>query len=290
MGRREGTVDARVCVAVSSEMGDLRRTQTALNRFLWPTELSYNYVLAELPKAFRDTEQPAADALSNLRSTAWYKNNQGRIKYAGTIGQTVTQVRENTPYIYRTVLVYFASAFEDYLDRRLARVRPKARGGGWGPYSQSLALPALMDAPAPLQLKDVIAADVCRWLRNRVIHPPFELPSSTSDENLTEFRSYILADIQKTSWWDSLTADVVKNSVGQLIGQAANHKKQAEKTGWDVPIELFYSLFNFTCLDTMAFQIEEALIPKNTRLDGYAWRTKEDVRRTDLIIEPGEAV
>ncbi|MCH8312205.1 MAG: hypothetical protein IID17_04395, partial [Nitrospinae bacterium] len=57
-------------VAVSPEMADLRRTQTALNRFLWSTELSLTYVLDHFPQAFRDPDQPAADALKHLKSTA----------------------------------------------------------------------------------------------------------------------------------------------------------------------------------------------------------------------------
>ncbi len=57
----------------------------------------------------------------------------------------------------------------------------------------------------------------------------------------------------------------------------------------EMPIELFYALFNFTCLDTLAFQIEEALIDSGQILDCYAWRKESAVRRTDLIIEHGNA-
>jgi hypothetical protein len=44
-------------------------------------------------------------------------------------------------------------------------------------------------------------------------------------------------------------------------------------------------LFTFTNLDNLAFEIEEALQPKNDRAGGSVSRAAKDVRRTDLILD-----
>ncbi len=283
MARSDGTVTPRVRVAVSSAMGDLRRTQTALNQFLWSTELSLHYVLDHFPKVFPDSEQLSSEALAHLDSTAWFRNNQGRLKYSGSIGDTIDQVKANTPYLYRSVLTYFASAFEEYLEERVGELNQKPSGQGWGPYFQSLSHPKLTSATTPILLQDVISADMCRKIRNRVVHQPFKLPTSPTDSYIVNFVTSTISNIKATPWWDGSTEGIVRNSVSQFMAQVVEQKSSAP----EMPIELFYALFNFTCLDTLAFQIEEALIDSGHILDGYAWRKESAVRRTDLIIEHG---
>ena len=285
MARSDGTVIPRVRVAVSSTMGALRRTQTALNKFLWSTELSLNYVLDHFPKVFPDSDQLASEALAHLDSTAWFRNNQGRLKYSGSIGDTIEQVKANPPYLYRSVLTYFTSAFEEYLEERVAGLIQKPSGQGWGPYFQSLSHPKLTSTATPILLHDVISADLCRKIRNCVVHPPFELPTSPTDSYIVNFVTSTISKIKATPWWDGSTESIVRDTVNQFMGQVVEQKCRAP----EMPIELFYALFNFTCLDTLAFQIEETLIDSGQILDGYAWRKESAVRRTDLIIEHGNA-
>src|SRR5712664_1629476 len=109
--------DHRVSVAVSIDMEHLRATQRFLNYFLWSTELAYGHVLAHGPDQFRDPQQLAADALSNIAAEAWYPSSQGRIKYRETVESFLAHIRSNTTNVCRAVLVFFYSAFEDYLDR-----------------------------------------------------------------------------------------------------------------------------------------------------------------------------
>src|SRR2546422_2795513 len=100
-------------------MVQLRATQTLLNQFLWTTELSYGYMLANSSTAFPDLTQSAVEVLGHVTTAAWYPNNQGRIKFGDTIGKVLEQINANTVHVYRAVLVYFASAFENYLKQRV---------------------------------------------------------------------------------------------------------------------------------------------------------------------------
>ncbi len=49
---------------------------------------------------------------------------------------------------------------------------------------------------------------------------------------------------------------------------------------------LFYMLFSFTNLDSLAFAIEEALQPPGARPGGRVSRKQAVVRRADLILAP----
>jgi|ERR1041385_4817705 hypothetical protein len=281
MGRRQNTLDQRVLVAVAPAMSDLRATQQLLNRFLWSSELSYGYMLANAPKVFPDAQQSASEALGHIVSGAWYPNNQGRIKLPTTIGKVLQQVADNTIHIYRAVLVYFGSAFEDYLDKRIGSKRETS---SWGPYVKSLSLPELANANFPVSLKTLVRADICRNIRNRIVHPPFTIPTSFREQMVTDWQTKIIKQIKGTRWFNSECEKTVKEAFGQVIAQAVNLVKGEENAGKNTPIEYFYSLFNFTNLDTLAFEIEEALIGEGEILDGRVARKGSYVNRRDLIV------
>jgi hypothetical protein len=65
-----------------------------------------------------------------------------------------------------------------------------------------------------------------------------------------------------------------------VIGQAVKHVDDARKNRKSLPIELFYMLFAFTNLDTLAFDIEEALVPHGSRPGGEITRKAAAVRPT----------
>jgi hypothetical protein len=70
----------------------------------------------------------------------------------------------------------------------------------------------------------------------------------------------------------------------QVVGQAVAHVQKANKDGKTLPLELFYMLFSFTNLDSLAFALEEALLPVGSRPTNQISRKQTAVRRTDLII------
>ena len=284
MGRRDNSTDERVTVAISREMADLRVVQTTLNHFLWTTEIAYGYMLAEAPAAFANLDQPAVEVLRHITTEAWYPTNQGRIKFGETVGKILDQVTANTVHVYRAVLVFFSSAFENYLDRRLRHLCVNGQKRSWGPLYESLTYPELQQCTTPLRLRTVLCADICRLVRNRMVHPPFVVPISLSDPEVCRWQTSVTRRLRRTVW-TSASDSIIKEAFHQVVGQAANHLKEARQKGKNLPIELFYMLFTFTNLDSLAFEIEEALIPADTILDGRGSRKREYVRRTDMIVD-----
>ena len=279
MGKREGTMDKKK-FKVSPEMVDLRITQQQLNRYLWTAEISQLYTVESLDSRYPEGTELIEDTLNYLKATAFYKNNQGHLKYRGTVKETTTQITENMPYLYRSVLTYFASAFENYL---VQRIRPllKKKPRGWGPYYKSLDLPELWENNYPVPIDTIISADFCRLIRNSLVHPPFELPKDKKSKMVIEAKKRFTSELKDTGWWEEGTEVVVNSAVGQLIGGVTNHVKQSPEQ----PPELFFALFNFTTLDKLAFQIEEALMDSEATEEFWVHRKSGAVRRKELSVD-----
>jgi hypothetical protein len=277
-------MNAKVTIAFSKEMENLRIVQTELNHFLWTSEISYGYILSELPKHFPDKTTLAVDALGHVTTEAWYPTNQGRIKFGDSTGRVLEQVSANTALIYRAVLVFFYSAFEHYLEERIRPLKPHSKNKQWGPFYESLALDCLFQSKTPLLLHSVLCADLCRVIRNRMVHPPFDVPAKISHPEIQKWK--VGAKHRLTCLgWDGAKDEIIEKALFQVVGKASHAVREAAKGGKTLPIELFYTLFTFTNLDTVAFEIEEALIPTAIKPEGRGARKKEYVRRTDLIIE-----
>jgi hypothetical protein len=285
MGRRQGTVDRRVLVAVSKSMEDLRLTQGVLNGFWQTSELAYGYLLTHSVTEFADLDRRTVDVLGYIQSEVWYPNNQGRIKRGDTIGNTLRQVRDNTVHVYRAALLSFFSAFEAYLDTEVDQFKPpKVRS--WGEYVRSLSSPSLRSAQCPLPLRIVLCADFCREVRNQLVHESLSVPTSVSDGCLTDWKERLYNRGCEFGWPPSEVTAGVDFAFNQVIGQAVKHVEEARTNGKELPIMLFYMLFSFTNLDSLAFAIEEALRPPGARPGGYVSRKDARVRRADLIIGP----
>lgn len=282
MGRREGTVDPRVTVVVSQAMAKLRGIQGVLNGFWQTSELAYGYFLSQANAAFANKEQRTFEVLGHIESEVWYPNNQGRIKRDDTIATTLEQVRQNTAHTYRATLLSFASAFEAYLDERVGPLNVDARS--WGPYVRSLSIPPLTTSRVPIRLRTILCADLCRELRNMIVHESFAVPTAVSDSSVSEWRQRLQSAASKPGWpSDSVQAEL-RYAVQHVIGQAVNHMQDATRQGKQLPIELFYMLFNFTNLDSLAFEIEEALLPEGTQTGYHISRKEAAVRRRDLMV------
>jgi hypothetical protein len=158
---------------------------------------------------------------------AWYPSNQGNIKYRGTAGQVLEQTTKNTTYIYRAVVVFFVTAFERYLERRIGDKRRTTRGGGWGPYTESLAIPVLqtggksmLQNPFSVQLKSLLEADFVREIRNRLVHtdPNRPVPHARTDEASKQLQAYARGWCHRAGLWSATCDSTIKQCANQVFG------------------------------------------------------------------------
>lgn len=282
-GRRDGTVSTRICLRASKEMVDLRRMQTDINTFLWTSEIHHYYALADLSAKFPDGTGQIEDACPGLPTNAFYRNNQGRSKYKATIARAHQDATKGRAFLYRAVLTYFASAFESYLE---AKVRPllekKRKNQRWGPYLGSLDIPELRNSQYPPEVETLLAADICRQIRNRVVHPPFDLPHDLRDPLVNNIREKLMTALSQHHWPVANAKGTVNSVVGQFFGDIRSHAIQAPAQS----VELFYALFNFTALDRLACELDEALLPEEASSEFWIWRREDYVRRKALRLDP----
>ena len=280
-GRRTGEEAPRVKVVATQALVDLRKAQTRLNHFLWTTEICYGHVLARASVEFSDLQQPVEISFGHVRSAAWFPNSQGRQKFRETTGHFLAQTQQNTMQLYRLVLLGFYTLFEEFLEESTLELKV---GKSWGPFVQSLSSPALVSAPAPLPLHSVLCADLCRLVRNLIVHEPSApLPVSLDDDRVVRWGARLLSEARANRW--PAGQDDVQKALQQVIGQVANHLKQTSEEGKEIPPELFHLLFAFTNLDQLACQMDEALLPAHARLATFISRPAEKIRRQDLIIQ-----
>jgi hypothetical protein len=88
--------------------------------------------------------------------------------------------------------------------------------------------------------------------------------------------------ILRSEWRVSDAEAIVEKALDFTIGLA---NRQRESSGKDLPLDQFYTLYSFSNLDKLAFEIEEALLPHVPTEHGRINRHRGDVRRHDLIVE-----
>lgn len=281
MGRTGTAASRSVNVSVSPAMVNLRTTQGVLNGFWQTSELAYGYLLSHSNTAFIDKWRPTIEVLGHIESQVWYPNSKGRMKLDRPIGDTLKAVRDNIVQVYRATLSSYYSAFEAYLDER---VRPITghKDRQWGAFVKSLGAPVLTRSEFPVRLETLLQADFCRLVRNMIVHQTFSVPASLDDEAIPGMKTELRKAACKAGWSEP-TAEIDR-AAQWVVGGAAQKVDAARRQGKLLPIEYFYMLFTFTNLDSLAFEIEEALQPQNDRTGGFVSRVAKDVRRTDLII------
>ncbi len=305
MGRRQGTIEPRVSVSVSESMANLRTVLNTLNGFWQSSELSYGFFLSHADTLFADKQRPTVELLGYVKSEVWYPNNQGRIKHEENIESTLDEVRKNTVHVYRASLLSFCSAFEAYLDGSVGNA-VEDKQWNWGPFIKTLSIGSLIFAEYPVQLRTILCADLVREIRNKMIHKAFWVPQEKNDPVVTAWEEYTEKKAlaarnalreTKNGWPKEKIAEKLKNwtddkikenihfAKEQVVNKAISHVREGTKKGKDLPIELFYMLFTFTNLDSLAFEIQEALLPHDS-ITGYSVaRKRAAVRRSDLIID-----
>ena len=93
-------------------------------------------------------------------------------------------------------------------------------------------------------------------------------------------------NLQAVRWSDRFQGQTVLDAFRRVIESAAKAVDRAKSANKRLPFEMFYALYTFTNLDTLAFEIEEALLPiSKTKPAGRVLRHPDYVRRKDLIDE-----
>ena len=226
-----------------------------------------------------------SEALADVYSSAWYPSNQGRKKYSPEILGFLDQLGRNPRYFSRAVVVQWYSHFEEYLK---ARVGPRTRDN-WGPLTESLRCDRLLNTPFPVQVSTVLRADYCRRVRNLIAHGQ-AVPDSDTDREVVNWRDSAIAVLKKRrdSWTDVRPESSVHLALDYVLRQAIKHKRAAEREGRRENIEHFYTLFSLTNLDSLAIEIEEALLPQGGQSEGRVTRKRAAIRRADLIVQDSQ--
>jgi hypothetical protein len=282
MGRRDGTVDERVTIAVSPAMEKLRGLQRELNYFLYSTELSYGLALTGNDARLQNTTMAVSDALADVYASAWYPSNQGRIKYYTTVAGFLEQLERNARHVSRAIMVQWYSHVEEYLETRVrSLIMPKQN---WGPLTKSLRCDALLSVPTPVRIATVLRAHFCREIRNLIVHGAPELPESYEAPDVLRWKRSRMDELGDSARSSGNAEGLVMDALHYVLGQAIDHKRATAREGRRENLEHFYTLFTFTNLDSLAFEIEEALLQTTALPDGRISRKATDVRRTDLVI------
>ncbi len=284
MTRRTGTLEPMCNVAVSEHMGRLRGAQSRLNFFLWTSELAYGFVLSSDDPRLARPDEFAAAALKNVKTEAWYPNTAGRIKYHGRVSSFLDQLKRNQVLVAHAAMLMWYSRFEEFLE---SRVRGIANPRSWGPLTLSLNIPAFTAAAWPLRRKTVLRADFCRYLRNLMTHENV-LPDHPEHALAQEWIRDRKREVSKSFF--AVRSEEIEEAVQYTVGQAVNHLKDEPAAARNLSLTFFYALFAFTNLDSLAFEIEEALLPSNPPSTITIRRQSRKVRREDMkVASPRES-
>jgi hypothetical protein len=245
-----------ILVPVSDAMKDFRDAQTRLNSLLRSTEICYGHMLgSKLPSS--------ADfwsIFSHAQSHAWFPNKEGATKYNKSVPAFLKDVELNLASLHRNVLINFYSYFEALLD---ARFQKRFFNTNFLTSCGAFAWPNRDYAP---QAKTVMLADLSRLIRNRIIHAGDHLPRAKDDKVVIEMSKAVLPkdgiegrQTRVAMNFYKLDEAAILACFNEFVSGVDQKCKTAAKKQNLGTHEFFYTLFTFTHLDNLAFEIEEAL-------------------------------
>lgn len=243
-------------VAVSPSMRRFRDAQTELNAMLWSTEICYGHVLGSTINARSDVWS----LFSHAPSHAWFPNREGQAKYNKPIPEFLSDVRKNARLLHRHILISFYSQFEAYLKERLGEDCAR------GPFVMNLAIAPLLEAPYRPRPGTVLLADLSRLIRNRIVHHG-SLPRAPGDGPILQMCASF--DYPKNKSLQQKMTDAlgrwgidpvaIGSCFDSFVESVSSKCKGSSRGSGPLTHEFFYTLFTFTHLDNLAFEIEEAL-------------------------------
>ena len=259
---------------ISEQMCQLRAQQTSLNRFVWSSEIAYGHVLSGVGRPKFDHGSAVMETFAHVTPEAWFPNAQGSSKYQVRTEEFLDHVGANTSQVCRLVIGAMYTYFDEYLSARA--------GSGKGSFLCRLSPRRMADAIVPLRLQTVLRADLIRHLRNCVMHDPSSIPDSLLHRSALDWKLKLVAHAQEGGW--QCAPHDVGEALKQVVGKVARRIGDASATGKQLSPDFFYMLFTFTNLDSLAFEVEEALIPAGAQLGTSAMHLDHLIRRRDLVL------
>jgi len=238
--------------AWSNAFRQFNSRQRELNHFLWTTELAYGIVKHRQILEKYSTMTPAAEALKDVLSEAWFRSSKGDIKYKGSIGHMRAQLDKNFVFVLSGVAVLFVTYFEVFVQERFPAL--------WREYRERRrTMPTPTTLMLDLQRKHpnlnvepriVMKADIIKMIRNIYVHEGIRaVPRSVADRHVQEWKERVK---RMTGYSEALVEDVAQS----VVGAAARKSQRVTQMKKSLPEEFFYALFTFTDLRNFAEALE----------------------------------
>jgi hypothetical protein len=291
--------DRSVLIAVSEERKKLRDTQKRLNAFVWSSEIAHEFSWSRCKEMFGSSNEKLSEVLPDLETVAMTKTNRAFQRYNKSCKTFLEELKSNRPYIHRATIVYWHSAFEEFLAKRVAplldwyqieggqktdRVKP------WGPYLHSLSSACKLTTSNAfgLKIETVLQTDILRSIRNRIVHGdyiPYRYNDKASRQIADQAKKWRLHSFHGAPVNASARDVTIRNAMRLVVGTAEKNMKSFHHIP-DFPVEYFYLLFMFATYDRLAFEIEEAM-PESVELrhQRITWRDEREVRPRELIVK-----
>ncbi len=282
--------ESHVYVKITPEYRNFRNAQTLLNRFVWSTELCYSYFLDVFEADKNSLNISTADLFAHLPIQAWYKNDSGTGKYSLKLREHNDIIQANQTNICRSAIIINNSHFEDYLSSRLKKDFLLS-------CNLNFNTKQIGDDKARITLlKKILKADLCRLIRNDLVHRlgnNFIDIKRYKDQKKESFFG-ILQKCKKDSFlfknYSPREIDIeFSQAIHEVIDTATkeiNIAKQSRNV--DLPYEYFFMLYTFTNYDEIAFEIEQALYHDHKPKTEYNRVDKQKIKKEleVMIAEP----
>jgi hypothetical protein len=278
-------------ISVSPLMELFRANHDLLNSLLWTSGITSHYFLNSHRGKDKHKQVLEFDRFFGY-AEAWHPAGRETAKYQKSVADLIDQVDRNAYIIYRMTMVLLYGFFETFLNERVGPIKKIKRSRGWGPLCQSLGNVSLLQTShKPVRLKTVLRADICRLIRNHLAHAPTKPFGESIDEDpYRRWQNDLTTTLEQTKWPELsrkfLSAEIfIRNTLYFVIDNALQAQRHAASRNKRLPLEFFLILHTFTNLDSLAFEIEEALIPLGEDPPGRIYRRGARIRRKDLVFE-----
>ena len=280
-----------VFLKITEEYRKLREIQTFINRFVWSSELCYSYFLNIFENKKEIWDVSTLELFHDLPIQAWFKNKDGTGKYALSLNDHNTIVKSNQYSIFRSAIILYNSYFDNYL---------KYRADSRFALCRNLTNINFERSKIKINIKNLFKADICREIRNLIVHEPVDTFLSITDirgrarktieKHLNKVikgkKSFLLSEYSEDEIKDNL--DKAMNEVFDMarveVGRAFNR-------GATLPHEFFFMLYTFTNYNTIAAEIEQILFDDDIPKTFYNRVNRSSVNEftQHMVVEPAIA-